>query len=102
MVVASNEDVGALGLAANPGNYSILSKSDIEKMWHCNQEESYLPVSPAESLPTLTVAVARPRKRPREATILEAYILIEIVGVGDEECCRSVCLLCVLFVCWSE
>lgn len=36
-----------------------------------------LPVSPAESLPMLTVAVARPRKKPREATILEAYILIE-------------------------
>lgn len=56
-------------------------------------------MSPAESLPTLTVAMARPRKRPREATILEAYILVEVVGVGGEECCRSVCLLCELFVC---
>lgn len=27
-----NEGVGALGLAADPGNYSIVSKSDIEKM----------------------------------------------------------------------
>jgi hypothetical protein len=25
------------------------------------------------------VAVARPRKRPREATILEAYMLIEVL-----------------------
>lgn len=46
-------------------------------------------MSPAESLPMLTAAVARPRKRPREATTLEAYILIEVVGVGGEECSRS-------------
>lgn len=51
----------------------------------------------------LTVAVARPRKRPREATILEAYILMEIFfKVGGEKCSRSVCLLFELFVCWSE
>lgn len=100
--VASNEDVGALGLAADPGNCLIVSKSDIEKMLECNEEGSCLPVSPAESLPTLTVAAARPRKRPREATILEAYMLIEVFGVGGEECSRSVCLLSELIVCWSE
>lgn len=27
--VASNEDVSALGLAANPGNYPMISESDI-------------------------------------------------------------------------
>lgn len=47
----------------------------------------------------LTVAVARPRKRPREATILEAYILIKVAGVGGEKWCRSVYLLSELFVC---
>lgn len=31
-VVASNEDVGALGLAADPGNYSIVSKPVVGKM----------------------------------------------------------------------
>lgn len=73
-----------------------------KKMWECNEEGNCLPVSPAESLPTLTVAVARPRKRPREATILEAYMLIEVLELVKSVVEVFVCCLSCLCVGVSE